>query len=148
MNVLCVEGMGNFPVIEQQLVPYLPKEHTFTFCGWNETPNILFDGVIGHSLGGSAAISFAQKNKPKWLVTLDARRDSNASWFDVIFPLPGMGGLQAPIPETYNFMHTPPVLFPGYAVTGAKLNQSLFCTHFNIPGQQAVVDLVTRLLGG
>jgi hypothetical protein len=150
MKVLVIEGMGNFPCIKNQLVlPFLAKHPGAfepIFAAWNTVPKTKVHGAISHSLGGHAGLVYAEEHSPEWLITLDARWMDNLSWLDVGFPW--RKPFTAPKGVlTHNFIHTPNVFFPGYKVTGAVENTSVFCTHMNIPSHPAVAKCLEKLVG-
>lgn len=152
MKVLVIEGQGNLGFVRRQLVlPFLAK-HPGAFepvyAAWDDFAlDSQIKGVIGHSLGAHRAIQAAGDLKPNWLITLDPRWMSNASFLDSLFPLPWVEKFKAPIARTFNFTHSPPFGLPGYQVVGAE-NKALFSTHLSIPGHAAVRECLERLVLG
>ena len=63
MKILAINGMGNYPYIQTQLVkPTLS-------VAWDQTPPTAdWDIIIGHSLGGHRALELAALWKPKLLL--------------------------------------------------------------------------------
>lgn len=150
MRILAINGMGNFPVLQTQLLPNvkLPAGAEVTLMAWDAAPpsGMLWDIIVGHSLGGHRALELAALFKPKACLTLDPRWMSNLSWFDVGWAwqqdFTAVAGVKC-----VNFTHLPAVFFPGYAVDGGENNQ-VWSTHMTIPGHPAVVARMQQLIEG
>lgn len=104
------------------------------------------DLVIGHSLGGHAALLFAQAYSPITVVTLDPRWIDNLSWTDMI--IPWRRNFEAPpYVDVYNFYRKG--LLSGYKVNGAVENTKVFSDHLLLPGhpkvKQKIAEIIKRI---
>lgn len=155
MKILIIEGLGNNPFIENQLIKPMLEKHPDAFeyesRAWNaaiDTKDQEFDVVIGHSLGGHTAMKHFYRWVPPYLITLDPRWISPLSCLDVLFrwqgrfQLPGVGPREA-----FNFTHSPNVFFPGYDVIGAE-NKSVRASHVSLPGHPEVFSCLERIVVG
>lgn len=158
MKILVIEGMGNMPVIRNNLIaPMKARGHKFEvdYLPWAEYAKakvLEYDLIVGHSLGGHSVIKLAELAriakkmgltiKTKFLV-IDGRWQSVVSWFDFLIPF--QPNFKAPEgAEIYCFYQKLPL--PGYAVDGAKLNQRVVSTHGSIPGNAHVVAWMDKFL--
>ncbi len=155
MRILAVEGQFNMGLITKQLLEPMLKKHPgkleIISASWADRLDSLPDApiVIGHSLGGDAAIDYCKRwsfmGDLKALITLDPRHMSNWGWTDMFFRW--QENFSAPDIPTFNFTHVPPVVLPGYAVNGSTW-QGLRCNHFNICGQPEVFQCLEKIILG
>ncbi len=151
MKILVMEGQFSAPFIENQLIKPFFAKHPGAFSviygkwyDYARLSKVDCDIVIGHSLGGGAAIEFAKLNpKPKF-ITIDPRHMTNWGITDVV--LPWLGSFQAPPGAVIcNFYQRG--FMSGYPVKGAAYEQRLWSTHFSIPGRKEVFECLKRLVG-
>lgn len=146
MKILVIEGQGNLGLVYKLLIEPLEKTHKFECVrrAWNDITFPQADIIIGHSLGGQTAINVASACG-KYLITLDPRHQSNASFFDFFF-FRWQKNFRAP-KTVVAFNFTQPFWLPGYRVDGAT-NKSLFTNHLALPGHPEVRDCLLKILAG
>jgi pimeloyl-ACP methyl ester carboxylesterase len=142
--------MGNFPALQNGLIKPLIAKHPGkiepTFIPWNMPQKRAgkYDIVIGHSLGGAAALEYADLyNRSPIFITVDPRHMSIASWFDVLIPF--LPPFKAP-PGSVIFNFYQRGFMSGYPVEGAQRNSRLWSTHVTIPGRKEIAQLVEEFL--
>ncbi len=159
IKVLGIEGMGDTGALWSYLgrpmtLKYPGKIEYFhsTWQDWQKYINHEFDVIAGHSLGGDSAIRLCKTKtaykmaEPKLLMTLAARHQSVASWFDFLFPL-GLQSFTAPNSVTHNFYTVG--LLSSQAIKGAVENvnvTSLSIWHGNVPAAPAVHACLSKFI--
>lgn len=147
--ILCIEGLGNGGFIRKGLIEPLQKKHPGKFeveyCsyklieGFSRVPDIL----VGHSLGGEAALLLGSLGVSQAVVTLDPRRRNLLSFFDFLIPFQKPFTAPAGV-KVYNYFRSG--FLPGYPVAGAE-NFKVTGSHGALPGHPSVVAKVEELLG-
>lgn len=147
VKIIAFEGLGNLGYLKQGLIGPLERKYgekiLVTMYHHFQIPSGPCNIIIGHSLGGESAINHIKNLNPKpILLTLDPRRNSIASWFDILLPF------QAPFDDVraiyaYNFFRRG--FMPGYEVKGAE-NVKLSCSHGGVPYQPEVFKLACKLI--
>lgn len=154
MKILVFEGLGGMGMGYLQkglLDPFLnkyPKAFTYDRVAYNQkVAPFAYDVVIGHSLGGEAALRYVEANpKCKVCQTLDPRRNNIVSCFDIVFPFQAPFGVP-PVP-TYNFIHSSfPPFMPGYHVKGALNVTVKGYSHTGMTAAPQVSETLARVLG-
>lgn len=165
-KLLLIEGQrvnpfrANSFITDQLIEPFRlkhPNEIEFISREWNDSLGTGdFDILIGHSLGGHAAIAACELslkngyNLPKHLITLDPRWMDNRGWMGAV----GLGLLEKrylpnftkPLGvECFNFFHEGPWL-PGYQAIGAS-NAKVYDNHLSVPGDPLVMECLEKLVG-
>lgn len=160
-KLLALDGMGAPGIIWNSLV--LPMQAKYPqlspvyseWENWQDYLPIDFDVICGHSLGGDSAVQFCNylkaksRPQPKLLMTLGARHQSAASWFDWFLPVSPVQNFTAPNSVTANFYTYG--LLPSSPMTGAMENvnvTSLSIWHATIPSAPAVQACLEKYLEG